>query len=88
MRSIILKTSVEQEIRNTIFTALMNLQEAGLQKAKAEVKDKVKNLQMKTLENYLQSNASKLAAVLSTNSFLSPRVVIGETFLFQLPNSN
>jgi len=74
MSSIVLNTTVEQDIRVTVFTALMDLQDAQLQ---GVIKDK--DLQIKTLENYLDSNASQLAEILSINSFLTPRGVIGAT---------
>jgi hypothetical protein len=72
MSSIVLNTTVEQDIRVTVFTALMDLQDA-----QGVIKDK--DLQIKTLENYLDSNASQLAEILSINSFLTPRGVIGAT---------
>ena len=74
MSGIVLNTTVEQDIRVTVFTALMDLQDA-----QGVIKDK--DLHIKTLENYLDSNASQLAKVLSINSFLAPRGVIGATFL-------
>ena len=81
MSSIVLNTTVEQDIRVTVFTALMDLQDAQLQgvikDAQGVIKDK--DLQIKTLENYLDSNASQLAEILSINSFLTPRGVIGAT---------
>ena len=60
MSSIVLNTTVEQDIRVTVFTALMDLQDAQLQ-------------------GDLDSNASQLAEILSINSFLTPRGVIGAT---------
>ena len=83
MSSIVLNTTVEQDIRVTVFTALMDLQDAQLQgvikdaQLQGVIKDK--DLQIKTLENYLDSNASQLAEILSINSFLTPRGVIGAT---------
>ena len=79
MSSIVLNTTVEQDIRVTVFTALMDLQDAQgvIKDAQGVIKDK--DLQIKTLENYLDSNASQLAEILSINSFLTPRGVIGAT---------
>jgi len=79
MSNIVLNPSIKQDIRVTVFTALMDLQDAqGVIKDKeAVIKDK--DLHIKTLENYLDSNASQLAEILSINSFLTPRGVIGTT---------